>query len=182
MRSTVVIIIFHLSKLWKAKFLILCDVILLVRLQEKFEIDHSWEWKELTLSLPRVINLQFPLQPHQKCNISQYGELVFSYLTQMKDDYTTNSHYLTHIFLFRKVGRMYFLNLGVKGLNSFLLTMTWSRRRRVEYDVRSTWSNSWTGSAVDTAGNCWFLGSLQASTMNSDVWRAAWPTSLSAEK
>ena len=34
----------------------------------------------------------------------------------MKDDYTTNSHYLTHTFLFRKVERMYFLNLGVKGL------------------------------------------------------------------
>ena len=36
----------------------------------------------------------------------------------MKDDYTTNSHYLTYTFLFRKVGRMYFLNLGVKGLKS----------------------------------------------------------------
>ena len=34
----------------------------------------------------------------------------------MKDDYNTNSHYLTYTFLFRKVGRMYFLNLGVKGL------------------------------------------------------------------
>ena len=31
-------IIFHLSKLWKGKFFILCDVIFLVRLQEKFEI------------------------------------------------------------------------------------------------------------------------------------------------
>ena len=49
------IIIFHLSKLWKAEFLILCDEIFLVRLQEKFEIDHSclqlfrarggkWQW------------------------------------------------------------------------------------------------------------------------------------------
>ena len=38
-------IIFHLSKLWKAKFFILGDVLLLVRLQEKFDIDHSWEWK-----------------------------------------------------------------------------------------------------------------------------------------
>ena len=38
------ILIFHLSKQWKAKFFILCDVILLVRLQEKFEIDQSWEW------------------------------------------------------------------------------------------------------------------------------------------
>ena len=33
---------FHLSKLWKAKFFILCDVIFLVRLQGKFDIDHSW--------------------------------------------------------------------------------------------------------------------------------------------
>ena len=39
------IIIFHLSKLWKVKFFILCDVVFLVRLQGKFGIDHSWEWK-----------------------------------------------------------------------------------------------------------------------------------------
>ena len=35
------VIISHLGELWKAKFLILCDVIFLVRLQGKFEIDHS---------------------------------------------------------------------------------------------------------------------------------------------
>ena len=40
-----VIIIFHLSKLWKAKFSILCDVIFLERLQGKLEIDQSWDWK-----------------------------------------------------------------------------------------------------------------------------------------
>ena len=34
------IIIFHLSKLGKAKFSILCDVIFLAR-QQKFEVDHS---------------------------------------------------------------------------------------------------------------------------------------------
>ena len=34
----------------------------------------------------------------------------------MKDDYTTNSHYLTYIFNFKRFGRMYFLNLGMKGL------------------------------------------------------------------
>ena len=39
------IIIFHLSKLWKAKFSILCGVIFLVGLQEKFDVDHSWERK-----------------------------------------------------------------------------------------------------------------------------------------
>ena len=37
------IIIFHLSKLWKAKFFILCEVTFLVRLQGRLEIDHSWE-------------------------------------------------------------------------------------------------------------------------------------------
>ena len=36
------IIIFHHSKLSKAKFFMLCDVIFLVRQQEKFKIDHSW--------------------------------------------------------------------------------------------------------------------------------------------
>ena len=36
----------------------------------------------------------------------------------MKDDYNTNSHYLTYTFLFKKVGRMYFSNLGVKGLKT----------------------------------------------------------------
>ena len=39
----------------------------------------------------------------------------------MCDDYNTNSHYLTYTFLFRKVGRMYFLNLGVNGLTVSLL-------------------------------------------------------------
>ena len=34
----------------------------------------------------------------------------------MKDDYTTNSHYLTYTFLFRGLGECYFLNLGVRGL------------------------------------------------------------------
>ena len=34
----------------------------------------------------------------------------------MKDDYATNSHYLTYTFLFERCGRMYFLSLGVKGL------------------------------------------------------------------
>ena len=39
------IIIFHLSKLLKVKFSLLCAVIFLVRLQEKFDSDHSQEWK-----------------------------------------------------------------------------------------------------------------------------------------
>ena len=41
------IIIFHPSKA-AMKFFILCDGIFLVRLQRKFEVDHSWESKGLT--------------------------------------------------------------------------------------------------------------------------------------
>ena len=37
----------------------------------------------------------FPCKPHQRYSITQYEELGFSSLTQMKDGYTTNSHYLT---------------------------------------------------------------------------------------
>ena len=40
----------------------------------------------LTLSLPRVINVKCLLHPHQKYYITQYEELGFSWLTQMKDD------------------------------------------------------------------------------------------------
>ena len=51
------IILFHLSKLWKAKSFILCDVRFLVRLQGKLEIDHSWEWKtELPLRALGIIS------------------------------------------------------------------------------------------------------------------------------
>ena len=73
----------------------------------------------LTLSLPRVNNFKFPLQPHQKYHITQYEELGFSSLTQMKDDHTTNSHYITYTFSLLDVGRMPFLSLGVKGLRQF---------------------------------------------------------------
>ena len=69
----------------------------------------------VTLSLPRVINIKFPLQPHQKYYITQYGQLGYSYLTQMKDDYTTNPQYLTHTFVFKRLGECTLFNLGVKG-------------------------------------------------------------------
>ena len=67
--------------------------------------NHSQEWS----------TSNFPLQPHQKFNVAQHEELGFSSLAQMKDDSTANSHYLTYTFLV-KVGRVYVLNLGVKGL------------------------------------------------------------------
>ena len=47
-------IVFRLIKLQKAKLFMLCDVILLVSLQDKFELDHSWEWEgsSVCLSFP----------------------------------------------------------------------------------------------------------------------------------
>ena len=36
----------------------------------------------------------------------------------MKYDFNTNSHYLTYAFSLYKVGTMYFLSSGVKGLTS----------------------------------------------------------------
>ena len=33
----------------------------------------------------------------------------------MRDDFTSNSYYLTYTFLLKRLGRMYFSNLGVKG-------------------------------------------------------------------
>ena len=42
------------------------------------EIDRNRPLCFLTPSLPRVINLKFPLQPHEKYYVTQYGELGFS--------------------------------------------------------------------------------------------------------
>ena len=64
-------IIFHLSKLWKAKLSLLCDVIFLVGLKGKFDIDHSqvphyfhsgtlvapnFSWKKLLILQPCMIS------------------------------------------------------------------------------------------------------------------------------
>ena len=57
----------------------------------------------------------FSLQPHKKYCITQYEELGFSWLSQMKDDYTTGSQFLAHIFLFNRLGECTFCrNLGVE--------------------------------------------------------------------
>ena len=45
------------SKLGKVKFFILCDVIFLVRLPGKFEIDHSWKWNGYREQLTREMDL-----------------------------------------------------------------------------------------------------------------------------
>ena len=85
---------------------------------------HKWRYGiTLTLSLPRVINLQFPLQPHQKCCIKQYEELSFHSSLRWKmialPILTTSPIH----FSLGKVERMYFLNLGVKGLKTIWITV-----------------------------------------------------------
>ena len=71
------VIIFHLSKLWKAKFSILRDVIFLVRLQEKFDIDHSWEWKSsCDFWFPFLVKKKTSPYPHLPYNIILYYNIV----------------------------------------------------------------------------------------------------------
>ena len=47
--------------------------------------SHSMENLVFHGSLPRVINVKFPLQPHQNYHITQYGELGLSWLTPKSD-------------------------------------------------------------------------------------------------
>ena len=85
-------------------------------MKQRMRKGRSYEAERVALEpFHGVINVKFPLQHHQKYYITQYEELGFSY-TQMKDDYTTNSHYFTYTFLFKGDGRMYFLSLGMKSL------------------------------------------------------------------
>ena len=71
------IIIFHLSKLWKAKFLILFDVILLVRLQGKFDIDIGGEG--VNPFTPKSNQFQIsPAPSPEMFNMAQHKEPGFS--------------------------------------------------------------------------------------------------------
>ena len=67
------IITFHLSKLWKVKFSILCDVIFLVSLQGNFDIDHSWEWKGYC-SIPYSILWNKYFKNKSLLTFSKYGK------------------------------------------------------------------------------------------------------------
>ena len=66
--------------------------------------------------------------------------LAFHSFPQMIDDYTTNSHYLTYTFLFKKSGRMYFFEFGSDGKD-------WSSDSLVVFlslfTQDSQWIDSW---------------------------------------
>ena len=62
-----------------------------------------------------VTKFKFPLQPRQKYYITQYEELSVWWLSQMRDDYNTNSHCLTHTFLLERLGECTFSTWEWKG-------------------------------------------------------------------
>ena len=66
-----------------------------------------WD-EDLTLSLPRVINFKFPLQPHHKYYITQYGDLAFDSLLRWKMIIPILTTLLTHLSL-RRLGECAFL-------------------------------------------------------------------------
>ena len=68
----------------------------------------SYSFSSFPLSLPRGINNKFPLQPHQKYYISQYEEVAFHSLLRWEMSATINSHFLSHIFLFERLGEFTF--------------------------------------------------------------------------
>ena len=70
----------------------------------------------LTLSLPRVINFKFPLQPQARNITSQSMEnLAFYSLLRRKMILSTKSHYLTYTILFNKLGGCTFWTCEWKG-------------------------------------------------------------------
>ena len=78
--------------------------------------------QQLSLSLLRVINVKFPLQPHQKYYITQYGELWLSLLRWKMLILRTNSHYTSlYTFPLWNVAIMYFLNSGVKDIRIVII-------------------------------------------------------------
>ena len=65
--------------------------------------------KRLTLSLPRMINVKFPLQPHQKYYITHsMKNLAFHNFLRWTMIILSNSHYLTSTFLSKRLGECTF--------------------------------------------------------------------------
>ena len=69
---------------------VLVDLVMVHTVQARF-------FQITNLDLQMQIDSKFPLQPRHKYYITQYEELELSLLTQMKDDYTTNSHW-SHLY------------------------------------------------------------------------------------
>ena len=100
----------------------------------------------------------------------------------------TNSHYLTYTFLFRKVGRMYFLNLGVKGLK--IKNSEWvSEQKYVDIanlkknvDKYFRWSTLFWGQWKNSVGAAivlWHRRQKFERRGGSEMWDGKWTTRAS---
>ena len=69
-------LVYHLSKVWKAKFIILCNVIFLLRLQGKFRIDH---FAFGVKGLNRDVDANLLLLPSHLDNINSHKLMYRSY-------------------------------------------------------------------------------------------------------
>ena len=70
----------------------------------------------LTLSIRRAINFKFLLQPH-KTYLQHTIWRTWFFIAYSDERWLCYQFSLPHIYIsFRKVGRVYFLNLGVRGL------------------------------------------------------------------
>ena len=93
---------------------------------------------ELTLSLPRVINAKFLLQPHQKYYITQYKELLaFHSLLRLGDDHTIDSHNLTIIHFSSKGWENVLFELGSERVNPGLINGRFIQTNAPELQLRT---------------------------------------------
>ena len=69
----------------------------------------------LILSLPRVINFKFHLQPHQKYASHSMKNLPFHSLLRLKMIVLPNYQSITHALPYKSLGERSYLNLRVKG-------------------------------------------------------------------
>ena len=106
---------------------------------------------ELILSLPRVINFNFPLQPHQK---------------YLKYGYTTNFHYITSPFLFerledctfwtRESDHVWYANKAVSALPPFqlqIIFLSFSCKQLSPFQLQTNFSLSVANKWIHEYGN-----------------------------
>ena len=83
------------------------------------EAKYRVSWFCLDINPPTPKSDQFQISPAASPEILSHSmkKLAFQNLPRRKMIMPPYPHYLIYTLIFRKVGRMYFLNLGVKGLN-----------------------------------------------------------------
>ena len=96
------IIISDSTKLCKATFLILCDVIFLVRLKGKFELDHWLGSERPNPFTPKSDQCQIsPAASPELLHHTIWRTWLFIAYSDERSYYTTNSHFLTYTLLLK---------------------------------------------------------------------------------